>query len=137
MTTTLSVKPSARQLVPATVIAVASWITLPIPHTAQALSPRGAACQGGFQPRAARHQAVPCRGLRGKCLVQKAVTRQTGCLPTFGGALGSKQCSAPQLVHRCVLPAPHGADVHQLLLPVWGLPAWCLWEFGAFPFLIV
>lgn len=90
MTTTLSVKPGAQQLVPAIVIAVASWITLPIPHTAQALSLRGATCQGRFQPRAARRQAVPCRGLRGsKCLTQKAVTRQTGRLPTFGGALGS------------------------------------------------
>lgn len=43
----------------------------------------------------------------------------------------------PQPVHGCVLPAPHGADVEQLLPPVLGLPAWCPEGSGVFSFLVI
>lgn len=90
MITTLSIEPGARQPVPASVIAVASWITPPIPHTSPGAVPSMVRLPGRVPAKGCQASGCALRGLRGsKCLVQKAVTRQMGRPPTFGGALGS------------------------------------------------
>lgn len=99
----------------------------------------GCCLQGRCQPTPARCQAVPYHRPERKQVSCVEGGHQVDGAPAsyLWGCAGVIAVLNPQMVHRCVLPTPHGTDVCQLLPPVLWLPAWRLELLGPLSFLTI